>query len=169
MVQRQRCYLSLSLLIGLFASPTLAVLGGDESPHGLANDADYAAGIAAFQRADWQRVLNSMGKVVERRPWDDNAYNLMGFASRKLGDYRRALAYYHQALDLNPHHRGALEYLGEAYLDMGCIAQAHELLTRLEGPCQRLMNAVSSCQEWQELQAAIAAYRGPARPDCALP
>jgi tetratricopeptide (TPR) repeat protein len=48
----------------------------------------------------------------------------MGFASRKLGNYRQALVHYQTALELNPHHRGALEYLGEAYLEMGCAAQA---------------------------------------------
>ncbi|HEY7494314.1 MAG TPA: tetratricopeptide repeat protein [Candidatus Tectomicrobia bacterium] len=86
-----------------------------------------------------------------------------------IGDYHCALAHYHKALDLNPHHRGTLEYLGEAYLDMGCVAQAHALLTRLEVACQRIMGEAPGWQEWQELQAAIAAYRGSARRDCSPP
>jgi hypothetical protein len=74
---------------------------------------------------------------------------------------------------LNPHHRGALEYLGEAYVELGCIAQARETLARLETACQRLTDEGSSsrwrarCEEWQELHAAITAYHGPIRPHCA--
>ncbi len=65
-----------------------------------------------------------MARVIELRPWDAEAYNLAGHAHRKLGDYERALAFYDQALDLNPHHRGALEYLGEAYLELDRPADA---------------------------------------------
>ena len=121
-------------------------------------------GLAALQRADWQSVLDAMTRVVARRPGDDDAYTLMGFAARKLGNYREALGHYQKALELNRHHRGASEYLGETYLDMGCAAPARALLARLEAACRRLMsNAAQAdwkagCEEWTELHAAIAAY-----------
>jgi tetratricopeptide (TPR) repeat protein len=161
------------LLLGL-ALPALAVMNDSESLRQAPNDAEYAAGLAAFQRADWQNVLDTMTRVVARRPWDDDAYTLMGFAARKLGNYRQALVYYQKALELNPHHRGALEYLGEAYLEMGCAALARELLARLEAVCQRLMSDAAKtdwqagCQEWTELHAAIAAYHEAAQPGCLL-
>jgi tetratricopeptide (TPR) repeat protein len=99
----------------------------------------------------------------------------MGYAYRKLGDYHRALAHYQQALDLNPHHRGALEYLGELYLAMGCLAQANEVLARLETACRRIAGDAAKgdwqtgCGEWQELKAAIDASPGPAPADCTTP
>jgi Flp pilus assembly protein TadD len=160
-------------MLGL-ALPALAVMSDSESPRQVSNDPDYAAGLAAFQRADWQSVLDTMARVVTRRPWDDEAQNLMGFASRKLGNYRQALEYYQKALELNPHHRGALEYLGETYLEMGCTAQARVILARLEAACKRLMGDTANatwpagCQEWTELHIAIAAYREPAPPRCPL-
>jgi Flp pilus assembly protein TadD len=136
-------------------------------------DADQAAARAALQRGDWQGVVDNMARVLERRPRDDDAHNLIGFAYRKLGNYRQALRHYHQALDLNPHHRGALEYLGEAYVEMGCPVQARQTLARLEMACKRLAQSPagdwkSGCPEWQELQEAITAYRGAARTDCSL-
>ena len=88
--------------------------------------------------------------------------------------YRQALVHYQKALELNPHHRGAMEYLGEAYLEMGCAAPARELLARLEAACQRLMSDAAKpdwkagCQEWTELHAAIAMYRESAQPGCPL-
>jgi hypothetical protein len=57
--------------------------------------------------------------------------------------------------------RGALEYLGETYLAMGCLAQANATLARLETVCKQTAadGAVddwkSGCEEWQALKAAI--------------
>lgn len=136
-------------------------------------DPDWAAGRAAFEGQDWQGVVDNMAKVVARRPWDDNAQNLLGFAYRKLQNYRQALAHYHKALDLNPHHRGALEYLGETYVAMGCVTEARNTLGRLEAACRRLATSPSTnwqadCEEWRELQEAIDAPRGAAPPQCSL-
>jgi tetratricopeptide (TPR) repeat protein len=131
-------------------------------------DPDYADGIAAFKRGDWHSVIDSLTRVVAQRPWHDNAYSLLGYASRKLGHYQQALGYYQQALELNPHHRGALEYLGEAYVEMGCTAQAHTVLTRLQAACIQLRGTAwqSTCTEWQQLKAVIDAAPVPARMEC---
>jgi tetratricopeptide (TPR) repeat protein len=167
-------FLCFSLLTLALALPALAVMSDSESPRQVSNDPDYTAGLAAFQRADWQNVLDTMARVVARRPWDDEAQNLMGFASRKLGNYHQALGYYQKALELNQHHRGALEYLGETYLEMGGAAQACVILARLEAACKRLIGDTASttwpagCQEWTELHAAITAYHEPAQPGCPL-
>jgi len=171
---RRSLFVCCSLLLLRLALPALAIMNDSESPRQAPNDPEYAAGLAAFQRADWQSVLDTMTRVIARRPWDDDAYTLMGFAARKLGNYREALVYYQKALELNPHHRGALEYLGEAYLEMGCAAPARALLARLEAACRRLMSNAAQpdwqagCQEWTELHVAIAAYHESAQPGCPL-
>src|SRR5262245_11736795 len=173
-MQRLTFFSCLALLLLSLTLPALAVLSDTEDTRPALNDPDYTAGLAALQRTDWQGVIDSMGRVVARRPWDDGAYNLLGFASRQLGNYSQALVYYHKALDLNPHHRGALEYLGEAYLEMRCVAQARDVLTRLETACKRIMgNAANDgwkggCQEWTELHAAITTAHEPEQPKCPL-
>jgi tetratricopeptide (TPR) repeat protein len=174
MMQRLQLCLCFCLLMLAVALPTWGIMSDDESQRPLSDDTDYANGIAAFERADWQAVIDSMAKVVERRPWRDNAYNLMGFAYRKLGNYRSAIKHYHKALDLNPHNRGALEYLGETYLELHCVVQAHEVLSRLETACKRITadltkdTWLSDCAEWQELKTAIDAARSRDKSDCAL-
>ncbi len=70
--------------------------------------------------------------VVARRPWYDNAYNLLGYAHCKLVSYEQFLKFYLKAIDPNSHNRGALEYLGEIYLTLGCMEHAQTMLTRLE-------------------------------------
>jgi tetratricopeptide (TPR) repeat protein len=162
-----------AIFILALVSPTRAVMSGDADRSSATHDPDYAAGLAAFTRADWPGVIAHMANVVLRRPWRDDAYGLMGYASRKLGHYRDALAYYQKALDLNPHNLSVLEYLGQAYVEIGCIKQSHEVLARLEVVCKRLTRDTSAanwrlnCTEWQELQAAIDAATASARPDCA--
>jgi tetratricopeptide (TPR) repeat protein len=146
--------------------PALAILNDDRPQREATGDPDYAAALAALNREDWPRVIEHLANVIQRRPWHDDAYNLMGFAYRQLGQYPKALEYYQKALDLNPYHRGVLEYLGETYLAMGCPAQARQTLEQLAVACQRAAGTDSSgqvpCEAWQELQTALDAYRQPA-------
>lgn len=156
----------LVLLVGLarLAGDAGAVSPEEKSmPTTAAGDA-YAAGVAAFERGDWQGVLDAMAEVVAARPWDDDAYTRMGYAHRKLGDYDASLAAYDKALRLNPHSRSALEYVGEAYLELGRPDDARAALERLATACRRTAVEAdgagwqADCEEWQELKAAYDAY-----------
>lgn len=153
-------------LLAALAGPAHAVMSGGEGERPPPPvPAAFAQGQAAFEREDWPAVIEHMTRAVDERPWDDDAYNLMGFAYRKLGDYDKALAAYDRALALNPHHRGALEYLGEAYLELDQPERAREMLDRIEIECRRIATAASNdawqsdCEEWQELDAAYRAHR----------
>ncbi|MGH6900518.1 MAG: tetratricopeptide repeat protein [Geminicoccaceae bacterium] len=154
-----------ALLVALATAPAFAVtMGGGSEPPASSEADDYTRGAAAFEREDWQAVIDHMTQAIEQRPWHDDAYNLMGFAYRKLGDYDQALQSYDRALELNPHHRGALEYLGEAYLELDQPQSAKAMLDRLELECRRVASDAtdggwqSDCEEWQELSAAYQAY-----------
>lgn len=144
------CVASLALALAAGAAPD-----PDRLPVESVRNDDYAAGLAARERGDWQALLSAMRRVLERRPWHDDAHNLSGFAYRKLGDYRLALRHYRTALDLNPHNRGALEYLGKAHLELGDRHQAEVVLQRLAVACERAGRA-HHCAEWQALHAAVA-------------
>jgi tetratricopeptide (TPR) repeat protein len=143
---------------------TLGALLIESEPSASGEEDDYARGATAFEREDWPAVIEHMTKATAERPWHDDAYNLMGFAYRKLGDYDKALQSYDRALELNPHHRGALEYLGEAYLELDQPDSAKAMLDRLEVECRRVAPDAtagawqSDCEEWQELSAAYEAY-----------
>jgi tetratricopeptide (TPR) repeat protein len=154
-----------AILLALASPPAIAVMGGGESePPPLRQEDDYTRGAAAFEREEWQAVIDHMIRAVERRPWHDDAYNLMGFAYRKLGDYDRALQAYDRALELNPYHRGALEYLGEAYLELDQPEQAKATLERLAVECRRIAAPATDdgwkadCEEWQDLNQTYEAY-----------
>jgi tetratricopeptide (TPR) repeat protein len=159
-----RVVLGAAMLV-LAGAPAGAVMSGGESDRPAAGEVDeYARGVAAFEREEWSAVVDHMIKATEQRPWHDDAYNLMGFAYRKLGDYDKALQAYDRALTLNPHHRGALEYLGEAYLELDQPELARASLERLEVECRRIAPAATdggwqeNCEEWQDLSEAYDAY-----------
>ena len=58
-------------------------------------------------------------KVLKALPEHYKAANEMGYALRKTGDYRRAIGAYNLALKTNPDFLEAIEYRGEALVQLG--------------------------------------------------
>lgn len=145
-------------------APALAVFSGDMSPRAPSGDADYAAGVRAWTAMDWPGMIEHLDKVVARRPWHDNAHTLLGYAHRRLGNYEAAFHHYDRALAHNDRHRGALAYMGIAYLHLDDLARAEATLARLLGICQGMMMTFSDgdfgsgCEEFYELKGAIDYY-----------
>lgn len=146
----------------LGATPAGAVMSGAESRLAPSGDPDYAAGKAAFEREDWQAAIASLTLVLVNRPWHDNAHTMVAYSWRKLGDPDLALEHYAQALRQNARHRGALEYLGETYLDLGWVDEARGVMLRLAEACDLVVMAFdntgwkSGCEELNGLKAAFA-------------
>jgi tetratricopeptide (TPR) repeat protein len=90
---------------------------------GLINQERFAEGLDVLARAH---------AAVGPHP---DVLNYMGFASRKLGRFDDALAYYGQAIAIDPNHLGANEYLGELYIQMGDLGRARRQLARLDSLC----------------------------------
>jgi tetratricopeptide (TPR) repeat protein len=105
---------------------------------GLINQERYAEASDALRRAD-----AAIGP-------DADVLNYFGFVSRKLGRYDAALGYYHQALALDPNHLGAIEYLGELYIQMGEMERARTQLAQLDTLC------AYGCAQREELARWIA-------------
>lgn len=60
---------------------------------------------------------------------------------------------YHEALRIDPRHKGAHEYIGEAYLMAGDVPKAEEHLAALDSLCR------FSCEEYRDLKRAIEEYK----------
>jgi tetratricopeptide (TPR) repeat protein len=96
--------------------------------------------------------------VVARDPQNADAYNLMGYATRKSGDANGSLRYYTTALQIDPKHLGAHEYIGEAYLMLDRPQEAQQHLARLDSLC------LFGCSEYRMLKTAIANYKAGRKP-----
>lgn len=74
----------------------------------------YASALAKFQQA------------VQLDPGRYEAWNYVGYTSRKLGRYDDALSAYDRALSLKPGYPEAIEYRGEAYLAVNRVDDAKQ-------------------------------------------
>jgi tetratricopeptide (TPR) repeat protein len=88
------------------------------------------------------------------------AWNLIGFGYRKLGNYDKAIAAYTQSIGIKPDYAPAREYLGEAYLELGKLDRAKEQLVFLEH--------YNATDDANTLRASIASYVS-AHPESATP
>ena len=81
-------------------------------------------------------------------------YNYLGFASRKQSkpDYKLAENYYLKALEIDNNHIGALEYLGELYIQTNRVDEAKDLLARIK------MYAGEDSEEFIELNKLITSF-----------
>ena len=140
--------------------PALAAGGGGsmEQPQTKPVDANYTRAKAMIEARDYRGALPLLQQVVAKDPKNADAYNLMGFATRKSGNPNGSLQYYQQALAIDSRHIGAYEYLGEAYLMLGRLPEAEQQLARLDSLC------TFGCAEYRQLKAAVADYKAGKRP-----
>jgi tetratricopeptide (TPR) repeat protein len=114
---------------------------------------DLTSVRAKIDAKDYAGALAELRSLAEDNQQAD-VYNLMGYTLRKTGDYRTSLTYYTKALELQPDHRAAREYLGELYVETGEMAKAEEQVSSLKQLCP------SGCEELEDLQKVIAAKGG---------
>jgi len=101
----------------------------------------------------YQQAITELDQALRDDPDNADMLNLMAYSQRKLKHFDIAMDYYQQALSIEPQHRGANEYLGELYLQLGQPDKAEERLEILDKEC------FFGCDEFDELEAAIAEYR----------
>jgi tetratricopeptide (TPR) repeat protein len=80
------------------------------------------------------------------------AWNLVGYAARKLGDYDKAFASYEKCLAIKSDYAPAREYLGEAWLEKGDLGKAKAQLVLLQAYGE------TASADAKTLNDAIAAY-----------
>lgn len=145
---------------GFTASAFAAGGGGGGADQTTAKPADpnYTRAKAMIEARDYTNALPLLQQVVAKDPKNADAYNLMGYATRKSGDPNGSLQYYQQALAIDARHLGAHEYVGEAYLMLDRPAEAEQHLARLNSLC------VFGCTEYRMLKTAIANYKAGKKP-----
>ena len=132
--------------------------GGADTPAAKPADPNYTRAKAMIEARDYANALPLLQQVVTKDPRNADAYNLMGFATRKSGTDRGSMQFYQQALAIDPRHLGAHEYIGEAYLMLDQPAQAEQHLARLDSLC------VFGCAEYRLLKTAVANYKAGKKP-----
>lgn len=141
--------------------PQGGIPGGDTGGGSGRNPSAYVApGQSEFDRAEYMiksgsydDAITLLERIIRDNPKEADSLNYLGFANRKIGNFKTAFVYYQRALTADPDHKGAHEYLGELYLQIGDLANAEAQLAAL-----RVICAVN-CEEREDLAAKIGEFK----------
>ena len=142
--------MSLAGAVALGAAPVLA-MSTTSTP--AAQQTDYFKEAKKLvDSKQYSKAIPLLKQSLSEQGDNADTLNLLGFSYRKSGDQMTALDYYTKALAKEPKHLGANEYLGELYLEMKMLPKAEERQAVLKDAC-------GSCEELDELTAAIDDYK----------
>ena len=124
-------------------------------------DPQYSAAVKAIKANEYAKAIPLLEGVVSRDDKNADAYNWLAYATRKNGNPAASLPLYQKALAIDPKHKGAHEYIGEAYLMLDNLPKAKEHLRTLNSLC------FLPCSEYRDLKRAVDVYEksgGKAKP-----
>jgi len=147
-VHRIICAAVFTLLL-MALSPAWSA-GGDEYSE---EDEIFGEIYSAMKDEQWSAAIGLLNPMAADEPDNADVQNLLGYAHRKLERFDEALTYYTRALEIDPRHRGALEYSGQLFLDTNQLEKAEARLERLSDAC------LFTCKEKRSLKRAIKKYR----------
>jgi len=106
---------------------------------------EYAYALAKEERYD--EALEILNLLQDKNT--PEALNYRGYATRKLGRVDEGIGYYRKSVALDPRYAKVREYLGEAYVIKGDVAQAKAQLRAIKTICG------TGCEEYAHLAQAI--------------
>ncbi len=136
------------VMLLLCAAPARAA---DLTPVSPAPPDELQQARALIGKQDWRAAATLLTNYTREHPGNADGYNLLGYSYRHLQRYNESLDAYLRALELNPKHRGAHEYIGEAYIALGRLDKAREHLEALDRLC------FFPCEEYRDLKKAYEA------------
>jgi len=143
---------SILLFAALLLAPA-AAFAADSQPT-VRTDPVLEQATKTIAAKDWPQAQALLRDAIARNPNNADYHNLYAYSVRKgtNPDMSVVFQHYNEALRLDPRHRGAHEYIGEAYLQVGNVAKAKEHLSSLDKIC------FFPCTEFSDLKKAISEY-----------
>ena len=115
-------------------------------------DANYINGKEQAYNGKYEEAIVYLKKSIEKDSKNPDAFNMLGYSNRKLGNNEEAFKYYNNALKLDPRHRPTHEYIGRLYLNLSQPEKAKMHLDKLDSFC------FFGCDEYNTLKKAIEDY-----------
>ena len=138
-------------LLTLLGAKTAIGAGGDSNYSSeLQKPSGYNEAVVLIEAKKYKEAILPLHSAEKASQKDADIKNLLGFLHRKIGELDVAGSYYQSALEINPQHKGALEYQGELFLMRGDKVAAKANLAKLDKICWL------GCSEYDELKKAIA-------------
>jgi tetratricopeptide (TPR) repeat protein len=142
-----------ALILAGFWTPALAA-GDADSSSTAPKDPVIERASAAAAKKDWAAAQAILREALQKNAGNASYHNLYAYSVRKDAnpDMSVVFKHYNEALRIDPKHRGAHEYIGEAYLMVGNVGKAKEHLGVLDKLC------FFPCSEYSDLKKAIATH-----------
>jgi len=135
--------LAASALLVAVSSASAMMTTSDPSPSDTMKQAETLVKNEKYGDASEKLTM-----VLKSDPQNADAWNLLGFSSRMMGNFDDAEKQYTNALKIEPNHKGALNYMGQMYVQTGRLEDARGMLQRLKSTC-------GDCKEFTQLDTAI--------------
>ncbi|MBT5900271.1 MAG: tetratricopeptide repeat protein [Candidatus Pelagibacter sp.] len=121
---------------------------GNDSANEVVKPSSYSKMLKLIKNEQYAEAVQGLEKILETKKYNKDAdiLNHYAFALRKTNNLTKAEEFYQKALSIEPTHRGALEYIGELYVDTKRMNLANATLKKLEN-CK--------CEEYAELKNYI--------------
>ena len=129
-------------LITFFISSSILSAGSSSNSNIETDNSDqikilYEKAEKMIKEKKFEKSIKLLKKLTRREDlagFRADIYNLLGFSYRKLDEpiLDKSFSAYMMALEIDPNHIGAHEYLGELYLMRGEKDKAREMLKKLE-------------------------------------
>ncbi|MBI1171003.1 tetratricopeptide repeat protein [bacterium] len=131
-----------------FVAPAMAVGTSDGSSAQSTTVNAYDEAKAMVDEGNFAAALPKLVSLTKTDPQNADAWNLLGFTYRKLGQMEDSSKAYLTVLSINPNHLGALEYQGELFISTGKIEEAKANLAKLKTLC-------GTCEQAEDLEKAL--------------
>jgi tetratricopeptide (TPR) repeat protein len=128
-----------------------AGLAAVKEAEGLETGEGAAAGkkLSAAAKASYTKARAKFEEATKADPNLAQAWNGLGYSSRKLGNYKAALTAYDKAIELRAGYPEATEYRGEAYLALNRIEDAKQAYLDLFAANRPLADKLlASMKQW---------------------
>ena len=128
--------------------------GSSDSSARQSSDPVIVSARTAIAGQDWLSAQAGLKKALADKPNNADYHNLYAYSIRKgpNPDMDEVFRHYGEALRIDPRHRAAHEYMGEAYLQVNDLARAREHLAALDKLC------FLPCEEYTDLKTEVAEY-----------
>ena len=132
----------------LFLTINHAQAAGSDSAPEVAKPSSYKKVLSMIKKEQYADAITELEKILTNTNYasDPDILNHYAYSLRKTQNLIKAEEYYKKALSIDLGHRGALEYIGELYVDTKRLDLANATLKKLEN-CR--------CEEYAELKSYI--------------
>jgi tetratricopeptide (TPR) repeat protein len=145
-----RIKIILIALAFLFNYPVYAA-GSDSGNTGanISKSNYYYDALKLIKNKSFKLAIENLNKAEKNSKIDPDIYNYLGFSYRKMGNMKLASFNYEKALNIDPKHKGTLEYQGEMFITLGQLDKAKANLKKLSSVC------FLGCDEEKKLKNSI--------------